>query len=273
MSFIKWAGGKRNLLKHIVPKIIEHIDENVNNVYVEPFLGSGSVLINLLLNHNIFDKYVCADLNEHLINTFNEVKNNPEMLISDVNMIHAYFVSLDTEQREQYYYLLRDIYNMTTDKHLKAVLFVVLNKSCFRGLYRVSKDNKFNCPYGHYMHKAFINDDYIRRLSALFVNVDFIHTSYKEIYKYLPNNYTVTMYLDPPYYKTTDIYTADKFDSNDFITFLNHANHKCVVSNSKDFLALKDRIAKHYDVLEISVCNRANPWKPSTPRFEVVITM
>lgn len=261
------------LLKHIVPKIISNLDTTVKNVYVEPFMGSGSVLIDLLLHHNIFDKYICGDLNEHLINTFNVVKHSPELLITNVNIIHDYFISLDENQREEYYYMLRDVYNMiTTDKVLEATLFIVLNKASFRGLYRVNKENKYNCPYGHYMHKKFFDDDHIRELSRLFSNVEFIHTSYKDIYKYIPTNYKVTMYLDPPYYKTTEIYTADKFDTNDFITFLNNAGHKCVVSNSKDFLELRDRINATINVEEVSLCNRANPKKPTTPRFEVIIT-
>ncbi len=137
--FVKWAGGKRQLL----PQIKERMPEKYNNYY-EPFVGGGAVIFELLPANALIN-----DINKALINAYRQICNAPEAFLKAVN-------KLDKEMWEdgkKYYYSLRDHYN---DKLMKAeydvelaALFVFINKHCFNGLYRVNGKGFFNVPYNN----------------------------------------------------------------------------------------------------------------------------
>ena len=137
--FVKWAGGKRQLL----PQIKERMPEKYNNYY-EPFVGGGAVIFELLPANTLIN-----DINKALINAYRQICNTPEAFLKAVN-------KLDKEMWEdgkKYYYSLRDHYN---DKLMKAeydvelaALFVFINKHCFNGLYRVNGKGLFNVPYNN----------------------------------------------------------------------------------------------------------------------------
>ena len=137
--FVKWAGGKRQLL----PQIKERMPEKFNDYY-EPFVGGGAVAFELLP-----DKALINDINKALINAYRWISDAPEDFIDAVN-------KLDKEMWEdgkEYYYSLREHYN---DKMMKneydielAALFVFINKHCFNGLYRVNGKGLFNVPYNN----------------------------------------------------------------------------------------------------------------------------
>ena len=137
--FVKWAGGKRQLL----PQIKERMPEQYNN-YFEPFVGGGAVLFGLLPA-----KAQINDINKALINVYEWIKKAPEEFLQEVNKLDAEM----WEDRKKYYYSLREHYN---DKLMKAeydvelaALFVFLNKHCFNGLYRVNGKGLFNVPYNN----------------------------------------------------------------------------------------------------------------------------
>jgi len=137
--FVKWAGGKRQLL----PQIKERMPETYNHYY-EPFVGGGAVIFELLPANALIN-----DINKALINVYRQICNVPEAFLQAVN-------KLDKEMWEdgkKYYYSLRDHYN---DKLMRAefdvelaALFVFINKHCFNGLYRVNVKGLFNVPYNN----------------------------------------------------------------------------------------------------------------------------
>lgn len=137
--FVKWAGGKRQLLT----QIRERMPEKYNNYY-EPFVGGGAVIFELLPENALIN-----DINKALINTYRQICNVPEEFLNAVN-------KLDREMWDdgkKYYYSLREQYN---DKLMKeeydvelAALFVFINKHCFNGLYRVNGKGLFNVPYNN----------------------------------------------------------------------------------------------------------------------------
>ena len=137
--FVKWAGGKRQLL----PQIKERMPEQYNN-YFEPFVGGGAVLFELLPTNALIN-----DINKSLINAYRQIQNMPEEFLKAVK-------TLDKEMWEdgkKYYYSLREHYN---DKLMKAeydvelaALFVFINKHCFNGLHRVNGKGLFNVPYNN----------------------------------------------------------------------------------------------------------------------------
>jgi len=137
--FVKWAGGKRQL----IPQIKERMPEQFNNYY-EPFVGGGAVIFELLPENAVIN-----DINKALINAYQMICDHPQEFLQEVNR-------LDTEMWEdgkEYYYSLREHYN---DKLMKgeldvelAALFVFINKHCFNGLYRVNGKGLFNVPYNN----------------------------------------------------------------------------------------------------------------------------
>lgn len=137
--FVKWAGGKRQLL----PQIKERMPEKYHNYY-EPFVGGGAVIFGLLPANALIN-----DINKALINAYRQICDTPEAFLKAVN-------KLDTnmwEDGKKYYYSLRELYN---DKLMKeeydvelAALFVFINKHCFNGLYRVNGKGLFNVPYNN----------------------------------------------------------------------------------------------------------------------------
>lgn len=137
--FVKWAGGKRQLL----PQIKERMPEKYNR-YFEPFVGGGAVIFELLPSNALIN-----DINKALINAYKQICNVPEAFLEAVK-------KLDEEMWEdgkKYYYSLREHYN---DKLMKAeydvelaALFVFINKHCFNGLHRVNGKGLFNVPYNN----------------------------------------------------------------------------------------------------------------------------
>ena len=143
--FVKWAGGKRQLL----PYIQEMMPKNYHNYY-EPFVGGGAVLFHFTPQHAIIN-----DINRALINTYKQIKYRVDELIDFLTEIDE---SIPTEHK-QYYYKQREKFN---DKIMKeeydlelAALFIYLNKHCFNGLYRVNSKGLFNVPFNNSSAKSF----------------------------------------------------------------------------------------------------------------------
>lgn len=167
-------------------------------------------------------------------------------------------------------------------KTLTSALFIYLNKTCFRGLYRVNQKNIFNVPYGNYKNPSIINEKQIYDLHKLFTenNIEFRYSSYENIIKiddYL--NEKVLMYLDPPYYKTFDSYTLEKFDHDKFTNYLNivtnkkYKNLNILLSNSFDYQEIITTYKINLPQIEsIPINDRINSKKPDNKRYEILGT-
>lgn len=150
--FLKWAGGKTQLISEIERCLPENIKTN-KFTYIEPFAGSGAVLFWMLNNFPNLEKAVINDINSDLINTYKVIASTPIELISVLKELQNQFHGLQNneEKKKEYYYQKRDLYNTrSTDKITQASLFIFLNRTCFNGLYRVNRSNLFNVPIGSY---------------------------------------------------------------------------------------------------------------------------
>ena len=270
MTFIKWVGGKSKLIDRILPKINDTDNETV---YIEPFIGSGAILIAFLETKPSVKECLCSDDNEKLIITFNQIKKKPKKLIKRMNnLIQEYEQSTD---KESFYYSMRDKFNNEKLTNTKiAVLFIFLNKTCYRGLYRINKKGEFNVPYGNYKKPSFIEPNYILHISKLFneYDVKFSHNSYQEVLSNLNTGTKHTIYLDPPYLNTFDSYTCNKFDSKvfaDIVNGLNTPNNKLIVSNSIDFLNEYEKLLPNSEIFDIQ--DKINSKSPNSIRKEVII--
>ena len=258
--FLKWAGGKRQLLNEIknnLPKDIIGKDDNGNEIelkqYFEPFVGGGSVFFCLKNNYKI-KKSVISDINPELMLTYKCIQKKPELLKHYLKKLkNTYSDKRTWAKKKKYFYDIRDCFNNNlheinlkkiNDEEIKrAAQMIFLNKTCFNGLYRVNKEGKFNVPIGNYKNPSIYDSDNIDEIHKLLNdNVIIKIQDYLNIEKYVKKDSFV--YLDPPYRpvsKTSSFtdYYKDGFDENDqinlckFIQRLKNNGAKVMLSNSK----------------------------------------
>ena len=180
--FLKWAGGKGQLLnkfKEIYPQ--ELINGEIK-IYIEPFVGGGAVLFDILQNYQIEKAYI-NDINKELINCYRCIKANVEEVIKQLDILEKEY--LTSEDRAIYFYKVRDRYNeIQLNAHYdfeKCADFIFLNKTCFNGLYRVNKDGKFNVPHGKYKNPLICDKENLRSCSNLLQKVEISCGNYEEI--------------------------------------------------------------------------------------------
>lgn len=191
MPFLKWVGGKRQL----IPDITELLPKNIATLnYIEPFIGGGAVLFHLQPK-----KAIINDFNDELINVYKVIKNDVDELIEDL---------AQHKNEEEYYYNIRsldrreDFGDMDDIKRASRVIY--LNKTCYNGLYRVNNSGEFNTPFGRYKNPNIINEPILRAVHNYLNENDVQLNSgdYSLILQDLPKNSFV--YLDPPYHPLTE---------------------------------------------------------------------
>jgi DNA adenine methylase len=230
--YLKWAGGKRQLLAEIK----KHLPKDLNNyTYYEPFIGAGAVFFALQPQ-----KAVINDFNEQLILTYTVIKENVEDLI----------VLLEKHQKKnnkEYFYEIRNMdrdpvkFNTLTDIE-KAARLIFLNKTCFNGLYRVNSQGLFNVPYGRYKKPAICEDIVLRQISG-YLNSNEINILNNDFERaVLTADKKSFIYFDPPYHSPDKNnftgYQANGFDDNEQKRLCNvmkkmtNRGVKCLLSNS-----------------------------------------
>lgn len=212
--FVKWVGGKSQLLNDIRGKYPEKI-----NKYCEPFVGGGAVLFDILVNYHPKEVLI-NDINAELINTYSQIKNNPNKLIEKLNDIQNCFLNKNTDERKVMYLSKRERFNdlkFREDKRFnieKAVLFIFLNKTCFNGLYRVNRKGLFNASIGVYEKPLICDADNLKCISKLLQNVQIKCGEYKECMEFIDKNTFV--YIDPPYRPLTKTSSFTSYSENEF---------------------------------------------------------
>ena len=242
--FLKWAGGKGQLIKEIENY---YPFENSNIIkYAEPFVGGGAVLFDILSKYNLEEIYI-SDINAELINTYVIIREHIEELISLLNRYQSEYIPLETEERKPYYLKKRERFNDLKvngnkgENIEKAALMIFLNKTCFNGLYRVNKKGLFNVPMGAYKNPLICDEKNLRAVSEKLQNVKIVCGDYKKSDDFIDENTFV--YFDPPYRPLTETasftaYTENLFDDEkqielaNFVESLHTKGAKVVVSNS-----------------------------------------
>ena len=240
--FAKWAGGKNSLIPQLSKYYPIELKEGTIERYIEPFVGGGAVLIDILQNYDIKEAFA-FDINADLINCYNVIKSNVQDLIKELSKKQKEFLFLNDEDRTKYFYDIRDEYNSYTLENKldvkRASEFIFLNRTCFNGLYRVNKSGKFNVPCGKYKNPTICDKENLQGLSELIQNVTFKCGDYKESEKLINSNTFV--YFDPPYrpLNTTSgftSYTKEDFNDEDQKELANYYN-KLSLKNAKLMLS------------------------------------
>lgn len=189
--FLKWVGGKRQ----IMPAIVDHLPNNISKLeYIEPFVGGGAVLFHLQPK-----KAIINDFNSELINVYEVIKNDVESLIIDLKK---------HKNEPDYFYSIRGIDRTdkfdSLSKIERASRIIYLNKTCFNGLYRVNNAGEFNAPFGRYKNPNIVNEPTLKAVNKYLNNnkIELLNGDYTTALKLARKNSIV--YLDPPYHPISE---------------------------------------------------------------------
>ena len=242
--FIKWVGGKGQLLPEINKIYPVELGKNINK-YAEIFVGGGAVLFDILSKYKLDEVYI-SDKNLELINTYKSIRDDVGILIKLLKEMEEQYTSLNNENRKLYYYEKRREYNnlkinIEENNIEKAVLFIFLNKTCFNGLYRVNKKGEFNVPIGAYKKPKICDEENLKNVSLVLKKVKIIYADYRESESFIDEKTFV--YIDPPYrplntsssftsYTENDFSDEEQIELAEYIDILNKKGAKIVISNS-----------------------------------------
>ena len=241
--FLKWAGGKSQLLKEIEKYYPFAKDTNITK-YAEPFVGGGAVLFDILNKFKLQEVYI-SDINAELITTYTVIRDNVDELIDLLKEFDKqYNMNGDAGRKEQYLKYrtqFNEQKNQNADAIKIAALMIFLNRTCFNGLYRVNRKGDYNVPMGAYKNPTICDENNLRTVSKKLQNVKIVCADYKESADFIDEKTFV--YFDPPYRPLTPTanftsYTEQLFDDAKqlelakFIQLLDNKGVKMVASNS-----------------------------------------
>ena len=261
--FVKWAGGKGSLISQLTNFYPFELENGTIKKYVEPFVGGGAVLIDILQKYDVEEAYA-FDINKDLINCYNVIKQDVETLIEKLNEKEKEFLNIGLENRQEYFYKIRSEYNSyKIEDNLdvkRASEFIFLNRTCFNGLYRVNSKGEFNVPFNGKLSGRSFDPDQLRELSGMLKNANILNTDFEVACENASEGDFV--FFDPPYYNTFDTYQADGFSEEDhrrlakLFKELTAKGVKCMLTNSNEEF-IKD-LYKDFNIKIIPVKRNIN---------------
>lgn len=240
--FVKWVGGKTQLLDDIKKTLPRDLSRRNEMTYVEPFVGGGAVLFWILQEYPNITRAVINDINAELICTYRVIKYDVENLILELSRLQNEYLPLNEVDRKKYFLAQRERFNERETSEVEiAALFIFLNRTCFNGLYRVNSKGKFNVPHGRYANPKICDKETLRADSAVLQRVEILCGDFAQTSKYAHDN--VLFYFDPPYRPLTDTsaftsYAKEGFDDaeqirlRDFCDLIAKQKSLFVASNS-----------------------------------------
>jgi DNA adenine methylase len=240
--FVKWAGGKRQLIKVLTNNLPPSY-----NRYIEPFVGGGALLFEVLPY-----KAIINDINTELINAYTVIKDDIDALIEDLKK---------HKNEEEYYYKIRSLDPEKLSAVERASRFIYLNKTCFNGLYRENSKGKFNVPFGKYKNPKILDEENLRAVSEYLntAEISILNLDYKEVCKLAKKGDFV--YLDPPYYPISKSSSFTKYHKLDFTerdqmelteVFRELDRKGCYVMLSNSNTKFIRELYKEYEIWEVS---------------------
>ncbi|MCL2250031.1 MAG: Dam family site-specific DNA-(adenine-N6)-methyltransferase [Oscillospiraceae bacterium] len=202
--FLKWAGGKAQILDNIRLKYPAELGKSISK-YAEPFVGGGAVLFDIISNYEMSEIYI-SDINRELILTYKTIRDQVEQLLIELKQLESTYLPASDEVRKILYYENRTRFNMLkkdkADTPELAALFIAINRTCFNGLYRVNSKGEYNVPQGGYKNPRICDTENLLAISEKLKNVKIVCGDYKESASFIDKN--TFAYFDPPYRPLTE---------------------------------------------------------------------
>lgn len=256
--FIKWVGGKSQLIEQLDAQLPADFGNWDNVTYIEPFVGGGAMLFYLLQRYPNIQHAVINDINQDLVICYKTVRDSLGLLIESLKDIEKTYLSLQTEEkRKDFFMAARERYNEKgLDPIENTTKFFFLNRTCFNGLYRVNKKGLFNVPFGKYANPTICDPNTLRKDSELLQRVEILTGDFEDTFDYANGN--TFFYFDPPYRPLSDTssfndYTKEAFNDDAQIRLkkycdkINESGYKFMLSNSD--CKGKDEKDKFFDML------------------------
>lgn len=225
--FLKWAGGKTQLLGQLREHYPPELETGAITRYVEPFVGGGAVFLDVMQSSAIAEAHL-FDINPELIVAYTAVQRDPQGLIELLEAYRSRYAAMDATEREEYFYARRSHYNMqkaTIDFATfspawveRAADLIFLNKTCYNGLFRVNASGHFNVPFGRYVRPEIFDAPNILAVSALLGRATLHMGPFEDCFDLVDERTFV--YFDPPYRpisRTSSFtsYAADRFGDDE----------------------------------------------------------
>ena len=256
--FIKWVGGKGQLLEQLEALLPADFDSWDSATYIEPFVGGGAMLFHMLQKHPNIKRAVINDVNHDLIVCYQTVRDHVEQLIPSLRNIEQHYHALpDMDAKREMYMEIRSRYNeKNLDPIENTTLFFFLNRTCFNGLYRVNRKGLFNVPCGKYMTPQICDEATLRVDSELLKRVKILEGDFSHTLDFAQEQ--TLFYFDPPYRPLSGTssfndYTKDAFNDDSQVRLKEYCDtvsgqgYKFMLSNSD--CRGKDKNDNFFDVL------------------------
>ena len=208
--FLKWAGGKGQLLSEIESRLPQGLETGEIDTYVEPFVGGGAVFFYMAQRYENIKRFYLFDINNDLVNCYNAIKNDVKSLINKLGKLENDFLPLGKSARKDFYYQIRDQFN----RDRKSAKIIFLNKNCYNGLYRVNRKDQFNVPFGYYKNPTICNAENLENASLVLQKAEIICADFEKSDKYIDDKTFV--YFDPPYRPLSPTASFTSYSKEDF---------------------------------------------------------
>ncbi len=215
--FLKWAGGKNQLLNEIENRLPHELGTGGIDTYIEPFVGGGAAFFYIAQKYKSIKHFYLFDINGDLVGCYNAVKHDVKFLITELKSLQRRFSALEESEQEQFYLDIRKRFNsekLCGFETKTAAKLIFLNKTCYNGLYRVNRKNEFNVPFGHYKNPTICNVKNLRATSEVLQKVQILCGDFENSDKYI--NEKTFVYLDPPYRPISPTASFTSYSKDDF---------------------------------------------------------
>ena len=248
--FLKWAGGKTQLLGEFNKRLPKELKTGEITKYAEPFIGGGAVFFSLNQKFS-FEQCTICDANNELILAYRVIKKSVKQLIDKLEILKSEYLAKDEKNRELLYYEIRDVFNrrlpeMNFQKYgpgwvERAAWIIFLNHTCFNGLFRVNRKGEFNVPFGKYKNPEILNENNLNDIATLLKTTRLVLGDFTECKKFV--DAASFVYFDPPYrplnqtssftsYSKEGFSDTDQVRLGEFFKELDKKGAKIMLSNS-----------------------------------------
>ncbi|MER3492173.1 MAG: modification methylase [Mastigocladus sp. ERB_26_2] len=248
--FLKWAGGKGQLLEQIEKFLPDELGSGSIKRYIEPFIGGGALFLYIANTYEI-EEFVISDINSELVIVYKTIQKNVEKLIETLQEIQKKYLSLDNDERNLYFYQIRSQFNWrrhqinfqfySQEWIERTAQIIFLNRTCFNGLFRVNSKGDFNVPVGRYKDPTICDPDNLRVVAQILQKTQILHGDFTQCEELVDNKTLV--YFDPPYrpisqtanftsYSQYSFDDAEQLRLRDFFRVLDKKGAKLILSNS-----------------------------------------